>query len=423
MKRHNKNKSNSAAIQLALVVFLIIALTLCVISFKKNSIQEKKHFFPLFIGSSEEEAIIFLEDSWDNPLRSPSTDDFETDEKHQNSQRSPTTSYFFKEAANDLFTRTIENEELKIRKIKAHWRGSRAETDPPEKELEFFMVDMSQKDRGEDIIKYIITFEEEVMVLFDRLLQRNPCAIPHPHDGWRGVTCEENFGNYEPIVLDIGANAGFYGLFSAKLGWEVLSIEPQPHCHQWIVASALMNGFSDRYQHINALASNSNTKISIPQRTGCWGTWPHATESQDYVSRQLFNQSLPDLEVGSVSVDNLLLRTNFIVPFMKVDTEGHERHVLESAMGMIKQGRILNIFVELGFLMWPKIGESSQNVKNMLLDLMLNYGYQCKCYCLGTWDINNWDTPQEITQLFHPDVDIVTTECWLHLPLNRRTHL
>lgn len=446
VNRHNSNKYNSKTTKCVLALITLIVVTLCLIQYNKKALIENKDLFPVILATSDYE--IVTADEWRAYNAPPPDSSYSDGIKDISPPTKPALTTFqkkkdpearipgfvssaearpgqdstnlFKTTAEELFNRTIPNEELKIRRVEARWRGNRPFPHEVENTLEFFMVDMSYPDRGENIIKYILQFEEEVMLLFARLLQKDPCQMIHKEDGWRGISCENQFGTYDPIVLDIGANAGFYGLFSAKLGWEVLSIEPQPHCHQWIIASALMNGFSHRYRQINALASKEPMTTKIPQRTGCWGTWPYATHSQEIMAHELFDQSLPDLEVGSVSVDELLLYTNYIVPFMKVDTEGYERNVIESAKEMIKQKRILNIFIELGFVMWPKINETRENVKNMMLELMTVYGYQCKCYCLGTWDINDWDTPQEISDLFEPDVDIVTTECWLHLPRNRR---
>ena len=45
-----------------------------------------------------------------------------------------------------------------------------------------------------------------------------------------------------PLVLDVGANAGFYGLLAVALGADVLLVEPQPSCWGWIESSIRANG-------------------------------------------------------------------------------------------------------------------------------------------------------------------------------------
>eukprot|EP01096_Ripella_sp_DP13-Kostka_P002005 TRINITY_DN1262_c0_g1_i1.p1 TRINITY_DN1262_c0_g1~~TRINITY_DN1262_c0_g1_i1.p1 ORF type:complete len:485 (+),score=218.00 TRINITY_DN1262_c0_g1_i1:75-1529(+) len=311
------------------------------------------------------------------------------------------------DAAAKVMKATVIDEILRVRKLSVTW-------DYRDSKAEFFMVDMADGRGSEDIITYVINFEPEVRKLFARLLQVNPCQEVTYSDGWLGVGCETRFGNYEPVVMDVGANAGFYGLLSASFGHDVISIEPQPHCNQWIGMSVLANGYGHRYKLINALASdNPSLKATIPARTGCWGTWPRTTKAQEQVSEQIFGANLPDVVVPSIGLDELLLNTNKIVHFMKIDVEGHEGEVILSAKKLIKQRRVLNIFVELGFVMWAEAGVARKDVLDVMLDLMDDYDY--KCMCFGGFEHTQWATREMMIQLLDPKVDIITTECWFHL--------
>jgi hypothetical protein len=44
----------------------------------------------------------------------------------------------------------------------------------------------------------------------------------------------------DPIVLDVGANLGYYSLLSAAFGFPVLSFEPQVHCHLFLKTAAVL---------------------------------------------------------------------------------------------------------------------------------------------------------------------------------------
>ena len=46
------------------------------------------------------------------------------------------------------------------------------------------------------------------------------------------------------LIIDIGANAGYYGLISATLGCQVAAFEPQPGCQKAIEAAIAYNNFS-----------------------------------------------------------------------------------------------------------------------------------------------------------------------------------
>jgi len=45
------------------------------------------------------------------------------------------------------------------------------------------------------------------------------------------------------VVLDIGANAGYYGLMAAAQGHKVIFLEPQPHCLIFLQAAVYLNQF------------------------------------------------------------------------------------------------------------------------------------------------------------------------------------
>jgi hypothetical protein len=52
-----------------------------------------------------------------------------------------------------------------------------------------------------------------------------------------------------PVMLDIGANAGYFGLLAAGLGANVIFFEPQPACHLWIKSAVHANNFG-RHAHL-----------------------------------------------------------------------------------------------------------------------------------------------------------------------------
>ena len=55
----------------------------------------------------------------------------------------------------------------------------------------------------------------------------------------------------DQVVIDIGANTGFYSLFAMKLGYKTHAIDIQPLCSQHVWTSALEN-----HEHDLLLAHN-----------------------------------------------------------------------------------------------------------------------------------------------------------------------
>eukprot|EP01095_Lingulamoeba_sp_RSL-Kostka_P007874 TRINITY_DN2560_c0_g1_i7.p1 TRINITY_DN2560_c0_g1~~TRINITY_DN2560_c0_g1_i7.p1 ORF type:complete len:279 (+),score=80.22 TRINITY_DN2560_c0_g1_i7:158-994(+) len=277
---------------------------------------------------------------------------------------------------------------------------------------------MSEETMGENIIHFLLTKEKIVMKLYAFILD---CV--GDNIGWAGweATCAKElldfpeYQGYTTLVLDVGANAGFYGLLSASFGWDVLSIEPQPHCDQWIRLAALANGFGNRYITINGLAGlDESITANVNPRSGCWGTYPRITLAQTYQADNLFFTDLDEITIGTYNLDNLLYDTNYVIPLLKIDVEGFEYWVIQSAMKLLKARRIQHIFIEIGFKFWKKAKVTHAMELEMLLELM-DLGYNFKCNCYGAWTNQYHTTKQQIIDLLQPEVDIGTTDCWLYL--------
>lgn len=316
--------------------------------------------------------------------------------------------------------------------------------DPIDKhKLEFFFSDQNfDNPQGENIAYFLDRVETDVKNLFGTLLKQFPgcTSTPESFNHWRRIGCETRFSvlffhlplfsisretdesfsstplqkEQDPIVLDIGANAGYYAFFSAALGHKLITIEPQPHCNQWIRMSVLANGLEDRFQVLQGMAgSNLDATIQMEQRTGCWGTWPRVTDPQISNSLQHFVQDLPRVTVPTISVDKLLLDTNAVVLLMKIDVEGSEKSVISSALEMIRQRRILNILMELGVGMWSSRGYKSDEMLQMLVDL--GEMYDIRCLNFGSFSIKPPMTLQELQITTNISSGLLSADCWLRL--------
>jgi hypothetical protein len=81
-------------------------------------------------------------------------------------------------------------------------------------------------------------------------------------------------GGEAPLVLDVGANFGYYSLLAAALGCRVLAWEPVPHFAAFFKYALLRNNFTRAVELRERIVSNSSAArltMEVPQR-GIWGT-------------------------------------------------------------------------------------------------------------------------------------------------------
>ena len=84
-----------------------------------------------------------------------------------------------------------------------------------------------------------------------------------------------------PIVLDIGANGGIYGLYASKMGCHSLFFEIQPTCIRNIFYSIQKNNFQ-HHAHVipHPVGNISNKILELDQSSHCFGVYRVSTGSQ-----------------------------------------------------------------------------------------------------------------------------------------------
>ena len=133
------------------------------------------------------------------------------------------------------------------------------------------------------------------------------------------------------MVLDVGANLGYYALYAAKLGCKVVAWEPVPLFGAFVRASAAMSRLSHRIDVRRAVASDrkANVTILVP-RTG----W-------DISSVGGLNQAgalHPTWRTESAPAERLddVVRGRPSVCALKLDTEGFEPAVVRGARQLLR---------------------------------------------------------------------------------------
>lgn len=104
----------------------------------------------------------------------------------------------------------------------------------------------------------------------------------------KGNACFTSNHRSRPIVLDIGANGGIYGMYSAMMGCSVYFFDVQPACVNGIYLSTVMNGISHRAHVIHRPVGNVSKDIELDVSTNCFGAYRTSTGNQhkEYNTKQ-----------------------------------------------------------------------------------------------------------------------------------------
>ncbi|EFN60043.1 hypothetical protein CHLNCDRAFT_133271 [Chlorella variabilis] len=145
------------------------------------------------------------------------------------------------------------------------------------------------------------------------------------------------------LVVDVGANFGYYSLLAASMGCRVVAWEPVPHFAAYFKYALLRNNMTRAVELRDGIVSNSSgtpRTILAPQR-GIWGTAG--------IDGKNLDQAI-DNEGAYVNVTKATERVDEVVKedvlIMKVDVEGFEPSILRGTRGLLLQHEVKHIFME-----------------------------------------------------------------------------
>lgn len=156
---------------------------------------------------------------------------------------------------------------------------------------------------------------------------------------WRRLT--ESCCAKGGLVLDVGANFGYYSLFAAKLGCRVLAFEPVPAFRAFLELGLALNNLSHRVHVRHAVASDvagQNLTLQVPQK-GIWGTASIGGLNVD----PAFRSTTYPVSVLSETLDQFVAEQPC---GMKLDVEGFEPSVLLGAEQMLRKFPPIMILTE-----------------------------------------------------------------------------
>lgn len=155
------------------------------------------------------------------------------------------------------------------------------------------------------------------------------------------------------VIVDSGANEGFWSLLGAAHGCTALAIEPQPYCARLIRAAGERSGVMDRVQiHTIAYTDGARSPRPCVPFGMCKGTASYSQGKVTDIRDRAFsmNEKEECLSVPLVTLDELVpVGTN--VELWHLDVEGAELAALRSARKLIAENRIRRIMIEVDSMM------------------------------------------------------------------------
>lgn len=196
------------------------------------------------------------------------------------------------------------------------------------------------------------------------------------------VKREVNLGN---IVIDIGANIGYYALLEAKLvgnRGKVYTIEPIPQNFELLKRNIKLNGYKNIKTFQLAVGNNNKTDfIYLSKKSNC-----HSMIKSE--------KSIGKILVKVISLDDFLKDKPY-PNFIRMDVEGYETEIIKGMKAIFELRKPLKIVMEIH-------SKKGEKVKEMLKTLQL-YGFEVKIAIIdpSSPDILIQGEPQFIKRIYN----------------------
>lgn len=140
------------------------------------------------------------------------------------------------------------------------------------------------------------------------------------------------------VVLDLGANIGYYTLIFAKLVGEegkVFAFEPDPTNFALLEKNVEMNGYKN-VMLIQKAVSNKAGKLKLYLSEDSMG---------DHTIFNLY-EGCKFIEIEAIRLDDYFKNYDGKIDFIKIDTEGAEEQAIQSMFNLLKKNKTVKILTE-----------------------------------------------------------------------------
>jgi FkbM family methyltransferase len=173
------------------------------------------------------------------------------------------------------------------------------------------------------------------------------------------------------VVLDLGANLGYFTLLAAKLvgpAGRVYSFEPEPRNFGYLRRNVELNG----YEQVTAVQKAVSDRSGTVKLYLCsYDTGHHTIQQYDGIRAyrpDLAGDRPEFVEVDAVRLDDFLERKITPIHVIKMDVEGAEMLALSGMEKLIKANDRLTMFVEFFPLLIREMGSSPEELVSRLLE-------------------------------------------------------
>jgi FkbM family methyltransferase len=156
------------------------------------------------------------------------------------------------------------------------------------------------------------------------------------------------------LVIDVGANTGYFSFIGLKNGCQVVAIEPNPIHSQYFYKTIEINNFNpEMITHLEMFVSTQKKDYIFDGWTG---------------NDKLISHNANDLyQVKTIGLNDICSDCLFL----KIDVEGNEPDVIRSASSLLENNKIKYIMFELTYMMNNAV--DSENVE--MLEILINHGF------------------------------------------------
>ena len=178
------------------------------------------------------------------------------------------------------------------------------------------------------------------------------------------------------VVLDVGANQGWYSLTAANLisksGWgntaKVIAIEPNSNLCRMVLLSLYANGWRSFCDVLNIAVSDKSETLKLAILENMLGS----STTRRYSGAMANQGIITEVEVPAFSVDQLISDNIISSPtLIKADIEGWEGAMLYGAQNLLSTAKDLRLMLE-----WSSQMDGTPINRRQAGELLANMGYK-----------------------------------------------
>lgn len=155
------------------------------------------------------------------------------------------------------------------------------------------------------------------------------------------------------LVVDVGANLGYFSQLSLSMGFDVLGFEPQARAMPYLTASTLRNGYTDRF-HLHQCAVGSVVGMVDMVSSDKWETAsvgevePLHSAIPGATQLGVQQQQQPSATTRTTPMITLsdILSPGVPIAILKINVEGFEQGVFAGLTPQILRG-VRNVVIEM----------------------------------------------------------------------------